>query len=76
MEPVFLFKEDTSVYHTMNRESSKKRCTHRLKKDKGMRCNNKTTFIDKHFKPVCGVHLNKYDRMVNIAEFRMKKSHC
>ena len=76
MEPVFVFQEDPSVYHVLNRDSLKKRCTRRLKKDNGGRCRNNTTFIDKHFKPVCGLHLNKYDRMVNVAEFRMKQNHC
>lgn len=69
-----LFKDDPSVYHVMNRDSPKKRCT--LKKKDGSRCQNKTTFIDKHFKPACGVHLNKYDRMVCIAEFRLEKGFC
>ena len=71
-----LFTDEPSVYYVVNRESSeKKRCNHRLKK-KGSRCQNKTNFIDKNFRPVCGVHLNKYDRMVCIAEFRMSDNRC
>lgn len=68
---MIFFKEDPSVYHVMNREAPEKKRCNRFKRD-GSRCANKTTFIDKNFKPACGVHLNKYDRMVCIAEFRLE----
>lgn len=69
-----LFRDDPSVYHVINRGGPRRRCS--SKKRDGSRCQNKTCLIDKHFKPVCGVHLNKYDRMVCIAEFRLQKGFC
>jgi len=70
MDPILLFTDSPSVYHVMlDPNRPKRRCcayTH-----SGTRCANRTPYTDKHFKARCGIHLDKYDRVVSVCECRL-----